>query len=145
MPTDSRNSPLARTIAVPPPNQQLCSARSCASRIDSTSATCWWCSRLNKEHPVAVGVRQVLDERLLVIREGFLVEVSPTAFVEVECLRLGDGGAGVGLPCQRAEAGVVADRDRRRLCCWSVEDRDDESKSECDCNVDVGADRDRGV
>src|SRR5687768_11180790 len=122
MSTDSRNSPLARTIAVPPPNQQLCSARSGASRIDSTSATCWWCSRLNKEPPVAVGVRQVLDERLLVVGQRLLVEVSPAAFVEVERLRLGDGGADVGLPCQRAEAGVVADRDRRRFCCWSVED-----------------------
>jgi hypothetical protein len=72
----------------------------------------------------------VLDERLLVVGQRLLVEVSPAAFVEVERLRLGDGGAGVGLPCQRAEAGVVADRDRRRFCCWSVEDRDDEVKSE---------------
>lgn len=87
----------------------------------------------------------MLDERLLVIGQRLLVEVSPAAFVEVEGLGLGDGGAGVGLPGQRAQAGVVADSDRRGFCCWSVEDRDDEVKSECGCNVDVGADRDRGV
>lgn len=87
----------------------------------------------------------MLDECLLVIGEGFLVEVSPAAFVEVECLRLGDGGAGVGLPCQRAQAGIVPDGDRRRFCCWRVEDRDDEVKSECGGHVDVGADRDRGL
>ena len=48
--------------------------------------------------------------------------------------------------CQASvQAGVVADRDRRRFCCWRGEDRDDEVKPERGCNVDVGADRDRGV
>ena len=64
----------------------------------------------------AVGVREVLNERLLLIGQRLVVEVSPTAFVEVECLGLGDGDSGVGLPCQRAKAGVVADCDRGRFC-----------------------------
>ena len=87
----------------------------------------------------------MLDERLLVVGQRLLVEVSPAAFVEVEGLGLGDGGAGVGLPGQRAQARVVTDRDRRASRFWRVEDRDDEVKSEGGCNVDVGADRDRGV
>jgi hypothetical protein len=87
----------------------------------------------------------VLDERLLVAGQRLLVEVSPAAFVEVERLCLGDRRAGVGLPGQRAQAGVVADRDRRRYCRWCVEDRDDEVESECGCDVAVGADRDRGL
>ena len=40
----------------------------------------------------------MLDEHLLVIGEDVLVEVPPPTLVEVECLRLRDGGTGVGLP-----------------------------------------------
>ena len=55
----------------------------------------------------------MLDERLLVIGQGFLVEVAPPSFVQVECLRLGDRDAGIGLPRQHAQTWVLPDRDRR--------------------------------
>ena len=54
--------------------------------------------------------------KALAISERLLIEVAPAALVEAECLGLIDGGAGFGLPCQGAQAGIGAVRDRGIAC-----------------------------
>src|SRR5687768_11555004 len=110
--TDSRYSPCASAIAVPPPNRQRLFSSSSASRPSSTRAMRRWCGRSNKQHSLADGGRQVGEQRTLGRVHRVAVDVAPVALVQRERLfgtEFHHGG--IELPGDLAQLREVAQAD----------------------------------
>src|SRR5258705_12415488 len=110
MSADSRYSPWASTIAVPPPKQQRCLRMTSTSSVSSTRAIRWWCSRSNKQHPRALLVFQTLDEGPLGGRESTLIDIAPVALVEAERFCRLELGIVLQLPGELLELRISAPR-----------------------------------
>src|SRR4051794_27686204 len=112
--TDSRYSPRARAIAVPPPNRHRCLSRSAESSDSSTLAMRRWCARSNKQDSLAHGGNEPLQEPALGGRHRVLVDVPPMALVQLQRLFGRQLAAGREVPSDLLELRIAIDTHRLR-------------------------------
>src|SRR6187549_3199552 len=115
MSTDSRYSPWASAIAVPPPNRQPFASSSGASSACRIAATLRWCGRSNKKPSSAQVLHERVDERQLGRLELAGLDVAPVAFVQAQRFLRAQRLHPVQLPGELGELGIVGEANAGRI------------------------------